>query len=144
MFYGQFGGKGTTPAAAWSSAVDFVVGSQNGVRELNEVWSTANPTGTRPGVAYNESALGLPVGTDIGLQSTDFVRCRNITLGYTFNSGTLARYISNLRVYVDVQNAFIITDFKYVDPEVSVASVKGGPAPYPMARTYSLGVRANF
>jgi TonB-linked SusC/RagA family outer membrane protein len=144
MFYGQIGGKATTPAAAWSSAVDFVTGSQSGVRELNEVWSTANPTGTRPGVAYNESALGLPAGTDIGLQSTDFIRCRNITLGYTFNSGRLTRYISNLRLYVDVQNAFIITDFKYVDPEISVATVKGGPAPYPMARTYSLGVRANF
>jgi TonB-linked SusC/RagA family outer membrane protein len=144
MFYGQVGGKATTPAAAWSSAVDFVVGSQNGVRELNEVWSTANPTGIRPGVAYNESALGLPAGTDIGLQSTNFVRCRNITLGYTFQSGNLTRYVSNLRLYVDVQNAFIITDFKYVDPEISVTSVKGGPAPYPMARTYSFGVRANF
>jgi TonB-dependent starch-binding outer membrane protein SusC len=144
MFYGQVGGKATTPAAAWSSAVDFVTGGQNGVRELNEVWSTANPTGIRPGVAYNESALGLPAGTDIGLQSTDFVRCRNITLGYTFNSGALTRYVSNLRLYVDVQNAFIITNFKYVDPEITVTGVKGGPAPYPMARTYSLGVRANF
>ncbi|TDH19965.1 SusC/RagA family TonB-linked outer membrane protein [Segetibacter sp. 3557_3] len=144
MFYGQVGGKGTTPAIAWSTAVDFVTGGQNGVRELNEVWTTSNPTGFRPGVAYNESALGLPVGTDIGLQSTDFVRCRNITLGYTFNSGSFSRHVSNLRVYADVQNAFIITDFKYVDPEVSVASVKGGPAPYPMARTFSIGLRANF
>lgn len=144
MFYGQVGGKATTPAAAWSNAVDFVAGSQNGVRELNEVWSTSNPTGSRPGVAYNESALGLPVGTDVGLQKADFLRCRNITLGYTFNSGKLTRYVSNLRLYADVQNAFIITNFKYVDPEVTVASVKGGPAPYPMARTWSLGVRANF
>jgi hypothetical protein len=144
MFYGQVGGKATTPAMAWANAVDFVTGGQNGVRELNEVWTTSNPTGTRPGVAYNESALGLPVGTDIGLQSTDFIRCRNITLGYSFNSGAVTKYVSNLRLYVDVQNAFIITDFKYVDPEITVASVKGGPAPYPMARTYSLGVRANF
>ncbi len=144
MFYGQVGGKGTTPAVAWSTAADFITGGQSGVRELNEVWSTANPTGIRPGVAYNQSGLGLPVGTDIGLQSTDFLRCRNITLGYTIGSGALTRYVNNLRLYVDVQNAFIITDFKYVDPEVSVASVKGGPAPYPMARTYSLGFRANF
>jgi TonB-linked SusC/RagA family outer membrane protein len=144
MFYGQFGGKATTPAAAWSTATDFVTGGQNGVRELNEIWTTSNPKGIRPGVAYNESAMGLPVGTDIGLQSTDFVRCRNITLGYTIQSGPITKYIRNLRLYVDVQNAFIITDFKYVDPELSVASVKGGPAPYPMARTYSFGVRANF
>jgi TonB-dependent starch-binding outer membrane protein SusC len=144
MFYGQVGGKATTPAAAWSTAADFITGGQNGVRELNEIWTTANPTGIRPGVAYNESALALPVGTDIGLQSTDFIRCRNITLGYTIQSGRLTRYVRNLRVYMDVQNAFIITDFKYVDPEVSVASVKGGPAPYPMARIFSFGLNANF
>ncbi|HEV7330487.1 MAG TPA: SusC/RagA family TonB-linked outer membrane protein [Flavisolibacter sp.] len=144
MFYGQLGGWATTPAAVWSSAIDFVTGGRNGVREINEVWTTSNPTGILPGVAYNPSALAFPVGTDIGLQSTDFIRCRNITLGYTFNSGALRRYISNLRLYVDVQNAFLITNFKYVDPEVTVNDVKGGAAPYPMARTYSFGVRANF
>lgn len=144
MFYGQFGGQATTPAAAWSSAADFVVGGQNGVREINEIWTTSNPTGILPGVAYNPSALAFPVGTDIGLMKTDFIRCRNITLGYNIQSGSLTRYVRNLRLFVDVQNAFIITDFKYVDPEVSVAGVKGGPAPYPMARTFSFGVNANF
>jgi TonB-linked SusC/RagA family outer membrane protein len=144
MFYGQLGGQATTPAAVWSSAIDFVTGGRNGVQEINEVWSTSNPTGILPGVAYNPSALAFPVGTDIGLQSTDFIRCRNLTLGYTFNSGALRRYVSNLRLYVDVQNAFLITNFKYVDPEISVEDVKGGAAPYPMARTYSLGIRANF
>jgi hypothetical protein len=43
-----------------------------------------------------------------------------------------------------VQNAFIITGFKGVDPELQAASIKGGPAPYPMIRTYSFGVKAGF
>jgi hypothetical protein len=47
-------------------------------------------------------------------------------------------------VYVDVQNPFIITNYKIADPEVQAQSVKGGPAPYPMARTFSLGVKAGF
>jgi len=144
MFYGQVGGVGTTPAAQWSNAADFVAGGYSVVKEIDEVWSTSNPDGIRPGVAYNEGGLGLPVGTDIGLQSTDFLRCRNITLGYTLKSGLISKYIANLRLYVDAQNPFIMTKFKYVDPEVSVASVKGGPAPYPMARTFSFGIRANF
>jgi TonB-linked SusC/RagA family outer membrane protein len=144
MFYGQLGGQETTPAVAWSSAADFITGGQNGVREINEIWTTSNPTGIRPGVAYNPSALAFPVGTDIGLMKTDFIRCRNITLGYNIQSGSITRYVRNLRLFVDVQNAFIITDFKYVDPEVSVAGVKGGPAPYPMARTFSFGINANF
>lgn len=144
MFYGQFGGLGTSPAYAWANALDFLTGLQSGIRQLNEVFTTSNTSGTRPGVAYNQGALGLPVGTDIGLMSTDFVRCRNITLGYTFDQGNITKYVRNLRVFVDVQNPFIITKFKITDPEVSVASVIGGPAPYPMTRTFSLGFRANF
>lgn len=144
MFYGQIGGRASTPAAAWANAADFIAGGYNVVQEIDEVWTTANPTGTRPGVAFHSGSVVFPVGNDIGLQSTNFLRCRNVTLGYTFNSPFVARYASNLRVYVDVQNPFILTNFKYVDPEVSVASVKGGPAPFPMARTYSLGIRANF
>lgn len=144
LFYGQFGGLATSPAAAWSNALDFLTGLQSGIRQLNEIWTTSNTTGVRPGVGYNQGALGLPVGTDIGLRSTDFVRCRNITLGYTLSSGKLSKYVNNLRLYVDAQNPFIITNYKITDPEVSVASVIGGPAPYPMARTFSLGLRANF
>ena len=41
-------------------------------------------------------------------------------------------------------NAFIITKFKGGDPEVQAQAVKGAPAPYPMARTYSFGVNVNF
>ncbi len=144
MFYGQLGGWGTNPNAAWSSPVDFVAGLQSGIRQLNEVWTTSNPGGTRPGIAYNEGALGLRTGTDIGLVKTDFVRCRNITLGYNFNSESINKYVRNLRVYVDAQNPFIITDYPISDPELSAPTVKGGPAPYPMARTFSLGISADF
>jgi hypothetical protein len=54
------------------------------------------------------------------------------------------KVVHSLKVYVDVQNAFIITGFKGVDPELQAASIKGGPAPYPMIRTFSFGVKAGF
>lgn len=144
LFYGQIGGMATNPNAAWSDPLNFISGLQSGIKQLNEVWTTSNPSGTRPGIAYNESALGLRTGTDIGLVKTDFVRCRNITLGYTFNSGNLTKYVRSLRVYADAQNPFIITNYKISDPELASPIVKGGPAPYPMSRVFSLGVRANF
>jgi TonB-dependent starch-binding outer membrane protein SusC len=144
MFYGQFGGHAYNANAVWADPVNFLGGSQSGIKQIADIWSTSNPNGTRPGIAYNEGALALDAGTDIGLEKTDFVRCRNITLGYTFNSHSLSKYVRSLRLYADVQNPFIITNYKIADPELQAAFVKGGPAPYPMATTYSLGVKANF
>jgi len=144
MFYGQFGGHAYNANAIWADPVNFLGGLQSGIKQIGDIWSTSNTSGTSPGIAYNESALALDAGTDIGLEKTDFVRCRNITLGYTFNSRGISKYVRNLRVFADVQNPFIITNYKIADPELQSLFVKGGPAPYPMATTYSLGVKANF
>ncbi|MGL5730102.1 MAG: SusC/RagA family TonB-linked outer membrane protein, partial [Bacteroidales bacterium] len=50
------------------------------------------------------------------VRNASFVRCDNITLGYSFEN--LTRAISNLRVYSTVQNPFIITKYSGLDPEV--------------------------
>lgn len=144
FFYGQFGGKATNFNYAWADPVGLISGTQNGTVQTQEAYSSANPNGTRPGVNYTESATGIPVGSDINMVSTNFVRCRNLTLGYTFNSKLINKFSKTLRVFADAQNLFIITQFKGVDPEVSYANVKGGYAPYPMFRTFSFGVKAGF
>lgn len=143
FFYAQYGGYGYNYNMQWSDPANLLAGS-GGVTQEADVWTTTNPKGTLPGIAYNESALGLFAGVDSRLEKTDFIRCRNITLGYNFNSASIAKYVKSLRFYVDVQNAFIITDYKIGDPELLSRAVKGAPAPYPMARTISLGLKANF
>lgn len=144
LFYSQFGGWGYNNLISWATPAGLIAGTQSGTKEIKNIWSTTNPSGTLPGVGYDEGALGLAAGVDTRLEKTDFVRCRNITLGYTFNQPGLNRIFKGLRIYVDVQNAFIITNYKIGDPEVEAAAVKGGPAPYPMARTYSFGVKASL
>lgn len=144
MFYGQLGGWGYNNLVAWATPANFISGRQSGIREIKDVWTTTNPSGTLPGVAYDAGSLGLQAGINTTLEKTDFLRCRNITLGYSFDQRAVNRYFKNLKLYVDVQNAFIITDYKIADPEVQVGAVKGGAAPYPMARTFSLGVKATF
>ncbi|MEO6329941.1 MAG: SusC/RagA family TonB-linked outer membrane protein [Ginsengibacter sp.] len=143
FFYAQYGGYGYNYNRQWSDPANVLAGS-GGVVEEAYVWTTSNPSGNLPGIAYNESALGLIAGVDTRLEKTDFVRCRNITLGYTLNFGTIAKYVKNLRLYADVQNAFIITNYKIGDPELLTRGVKGAPAPYPMARTFSFGLKASF
>ncbi|MDE6805472.1 MAG: TonB-dependent receptor, partial [Muribaculaceae bacterium] len=49
------------------------------------------------------------------LRNASFLRCDNITLGYTFDpmiNGAL-----NLRLFLGVQNPFVITKYKGLDPE---------------------------
>jgi TonB-linked SusC/RagA family outer membrane protein len=144
FFYGQFGGKSINYNYAWADPASIVSSTQSGTVQALNVWTSVNQSGTRPGVNYIENATGLPQGTDINLVSTNFVRCRNLTLSYTINSPWLNKFTKSVRVFADAQNLFIITKYKGVDPEVSYASVKGGYAPYPMFRTFSFGLKAGF
>jgi TonB-linked SusC/RagA family outer membrane protein len=144
FFYSQLGAKDFNNTYAWASAKNFGSGNINGTTAaIKDAWRINNPSGTLPGASYDEESMGMTASSDVFVQSKDFLRCRNITLGYTFKPGT-RKYFSNIRIYADVQNPFIITNYKIIDPEIQYVSVKGGSAPYPMARTYSLGITLNF
>ena len=144
FFYSQFGARDFNNSYAWASSYYMGNLNPNGTTAaVKDSWSLLNPKGTLPGATYNESGLGLNTGTDVTVQKKDFVRCRNITLGYTYIPKN-TMFFASLRVFADVQNPFIITNYKIVDPEVQATAVKGGAAPYPMTRTYSFGINLNF
>ena len=77
--------------------------------------------------------------SDYYLRNASFVRCDNITLGYTWDN--ILNDKLRLRLFGAVQNPFVITKYKGVDPEVF-----GGidNSVYPRATTYSLGLVATF
>ena len=77
--------------------------------------------------------------SDYYLRNASFVRCDNITLGYTWDN--LLNDKLRIRLFGAVQNPFVITKYKGVDPEVF-----GGidNSVYPRATTYSLGLVATF
>ena len=75
------------------------------------------------------------------VQNASFVRCDNITIGYTWDN--LLREKLRLRVFGAVQNPFVITKYKGLDPEVTYS--KGiDNSVYPRPVTVSLGVVASF
>lgn len=145
FLYGQLGAWGYDYTSLWGDPLSMLAGTQSGTTRIKDAWSTTNTSGTLPGAAYNETSVtGLNAGIDTRLAKKDFLRCRNITLAYNFVPAAISSFAKSLRVYADVQNAFIITGFKGLDPELQASSTKGGPAPYPMIRTFSIGVKANF
>jgi len=77
--------------------------------------------------------------SDFYLENASFFRMDNITLGYSFDK-IMAHKISG-RISATVQNAFVITDYSGLDPEVD-----GGIDNniYPRPRIFMLGVNLNF
>lgn len=77
-----------------------------------------------------------------------YLSARNISLGYTFQippNGT----IKNARLYVNAQNAFIITNYPGMNPEASESGLNGlnegrDFAHYPVPRVFTIGADFKF
>ncbi len=79
------------------------------------------------------------VKSDYFVRNASFVRCDNITLGYTWPS--LLKNQLRLRLYGAVQNPFVITKYNGLDPEI-FSGVDNEIYPRPI--TVSFGVVASF
>ena len=77
--------------------------------------------------------------SDYYVTNASFFKMDNITLGYNFDKP--AKFISNLRVYGTVQNAFTITKYDGLDPEV-YGGIDNNI--YPRPRTFLFGVNLTF
>lgn len=86
------------------------------------------------------------------LEKGDFVRLQNLSLGYNFTLGE-NNPLESLRVSLNGQNLFLITDYSGLDPEVSSNTGDGGTGipsasidytSFPRPRTFSLGINAKF
>ncbi|MCI7356083.1 MAG: SusC/RagA family TonB-linked outer membrane protein, partial [Parabacteroides sp.] len=107
----------------------------NMAEEVKNTWSHDNPTGKYPSLVTNPYLRE----SDFWLENANFLRCKNITLGYTLPKiKNLDKFISNLRVYGDVQNPFVITKYSGVDPEADSLGA------YPTQLTVSFGVDITF
>lgn len=71
-------------------------------------------------------------------EKVSFLRCRNITLGYTVPLHK-NNIVQNIRVYADVNNPFVITNWKGLDPETDQSL-----SSYPNVRSFSLGLEVRF
>ncbi len=81
--------------------------------------------------------------SDYFVRNASFVRCDNITLGYSFSELFKSRSYRGVggRVYATVQNPFIISKYKGLDPEIASGVDKN---PYPRAMTFLLGLSLQF
>jgi TonB-linked SusC/RagA family outer membrane protein len=118
------------------------LGSRNVYKGLVNRWSPTNP-----GNEYVSGFQGgrLPL-TDRFMEDGSYLRCKNITLGYTFPA---MKWISSIRVYGSANNLFTVSNYSGFDPEVNsfgnsntVLGVDN--LVYPIARSFLLGLQASF
>lgn len=69
-------------------------------------------------VITDKAVDGLTVSqfSSLYVEKADFVKLDNVTLGYNVNSSNID-FLSQLRFYATVQNAFTITNYTGIDPE---------------------------
>lgn len=75
-------------------------------------------------------------------KDASFVKVQNISLGYTFSRNVLEKArMQNLRIYLNVLNPFVFTDYDGFDPEWASKSINNTGNSF---ITYQLGVNARF
>ena len=83
--------------------------------------------------------------SDRYLENGSYLRLDNATLGYTLPIHS--RSVNRIRFYTSVNNAFIITKYRGIDPEVTIGGLTPGIDNnnfYPKTRSYLLGVNVIF
>lgn len=128
-FYGETGRKrGASYKEDW-------IRIDNGVNISTfayKSFSSFNQAATDPSYLSNSYGYG-----DYYVKSVYYVRCGNITLGYTLPISK--KFMQTCRVYANVSNPFVITNWTGLDPETD-----NGVYSYPNITSYSLGINIKF
>ena len=128
-FYGEAGRKrGASYYEGWTRMDNGINVSTYALKAFNSNnLSATDPTYVRGGNGWG----------DYYVKSIYYVRCGSITLGYKVPISQ--KIVNNLRVYVDVNNPFVITNWTGLDPETD-----NGTYAYPNVTSYNFGVSISF
>ena len=107
-----------------------------------DYWTPTNTNAANP-APFN----AVPVASTYYLESGDFLRINNITLGYTLPK--FSNYITSARLYVNAINPFIFQKFSGFSPELNNDGNPFGMQgieidAYPTLRSLVFGVNLNF
>lgn len=123
----------------------------NNSTEVLKRWQRPGDITNIPKINFTDNVSnGSAIPISENLFTGNFLRFRNISLGYTLPSKVLDKIkMGSIRVYAQAQNPFIITKYPGSDPEISV---NGGSALTPgvdrntigQTRTVTFGVNVQF
>ncbi|MDI9882139.1 SusC/RagA family TonB-linked outer membrane protein [Flectobacillus longus] len=144
---------------SWNASL-FINGQQGGYVYNNTANAVLNRASVKQGNNVTNYTISSTTGQAFGdapvpssfyLEKSDFIRVSNFSLGYTFKLPANS-FAKSLNISLTGQNLLLISNYSGLDPEVTntAATRNGVPSlgidyiSYPKARTFSLGINANF
>lgn len=139
---GALGGKMIDGIIPYTENLDGVF---NVRKEVANRWRSLE----NPGKGEIPRTRNTPLARTINsrmVQNGSYVTVKNITLGYNI---PMRRTFKSFRVYGSIQQAFVFTAYKGMNPEVSIGGLNGSQlgvdkTAYPVPRTFALGINARF
>lgn len=121
--------------------------ASNFLHSAMDAWTPENTNTSVPRAVYQDPNSNARE-SDRFLEKGNFIRLRQVQLGYTLPKTVLQRvYLEKLRVYVSGENLLTWTDYSGIDPEFSRASVLNAGIDkliYPFTRSFTVGVQVSF
>lgn len=108
-------------------------------------WSVDNPSSEHPRVHAREKYYwdsGTGASNTYWMVKTDYVRLKNLEIGYTFPKQLVdkTKFFSYMRVYLNGSNLLTFTPNKDIDPE----STSANAAYYPQSKVINVGFTLTF
>ena len=113
--------------------------------DVLDAWTPSNPSTTQPR-AVSPNIANNDIGSDFFVEDGDYLRLKNLQLGYTLGENTLgALPLSNARLYLAAQNLLTFTNYSGYDPEVGGGGGFGfDNVGYPQSRRVTVGLHLGF
>ena len=142
---GAYGGKMYYAMAEWSETLE---GAFNVEKHVKDRWRSPE----NPGAGIVGRTLSGTTEFPRNVQSrlvldASYLTVKNITLGYTLPK--ITEYLSSTRIFASIQQALVLTKYRGSSPEASLNGLNGLQEgvdfnPYPVPRTFALGLNLNF
>lgn len=128
----------------------FGTNNNNYSQKIMESWRPDNTSATLPRVVTNDPNRNAR-DSDFFIENASFFKLKNLQLAYTLRDKDMLRrlLLNNVRAFVSLSEVFVITKYKGIDPEVNAAPASNFSQGidnniYPVVRTFTFGLTANF
>jgi TonB-linked SusC/RagA family outer membrane protein len=144
FFFGVYGNLVYNNVKFWMERMDETANLPKDLKPwTGEGTSTTTP---RPYMGPTDNTIGY---SDRWIERGDYIRLKNIQLGYTLSPSLLKKthVVEKLRLYVGAQNLLTLTGYSGFDPEISGGGVfsKGyDDGHFPPVRTVTFGLQIGF
>ncbi len=131
----------------WNATHRFDLNYTNYTYKYLNRWTGEGTSNDIPRVTLNDLNNNLKTASDFFVEDADFVRLKNLSIGYTLPKYiTKFAKISKFRIFIVVENLLTFTKYSGFDPEIGGGIFGNGidHGIYPQAKSFLFGINLTF